>query len=137
MGINNMKILLTLIDYESDKILEIEPRFEYIQATYDLIRGCTVLDEDSFDVAYYDCKDNRWIYNDEKFTDFTVCASEQLCKKGEIKPMINVNMTRDDLIHDILVLVGRLYGEDPVTFAQETEEVMGRWKPLFEEKMRG
>lgn len=50
--------------------------------------------------------------------------------------MMNVNMTRDGLIHDILVLVGRLYGEDPSTFAPETVEVMERWRALFEEKLR-
>lgn len=71
-----MKVLLTFIDYESDKIIEVDPKFEYIQVTYDLIRGCTTLDEEALDIAYYDSRINRWIYKDEKFTDFTVCVSE-------------------------------------------------------------
>lgn len=37
------------------------------------------------------------------------------------------------LAKDVLVLVGRLYGEDPDTFSPETREVMDRWAPRFEE----
>jgi hypothetical protein len=39
--------------------------------------------------------------------------------------------------HDILTLVGRLYLEDPETFAPETREVMERWVPRFEESIEG
>ena len=37
---------------------------------------------------------------------------------------------------DLLTLVGRLYDEDPDTFAPETREVMERWRPAFEEMLR-
>ena len=40
-------------------------------------------------------------------------------------------MKKKQLIHDILVLVGRLYAEDPITMAPETAEVMLRWRPLY------
>lgn len=33
---------------------------------------------------------------------------------------------------DILVLVGRLYGEDPDTLAPETRKVMDQWVPEFQ-----
>ena len=36
-----------------------------------------------------------------------------------------------ELKSDILILVGRLYGEDDNTFAPETYEVMKRWRPVF------
>jgi len=32
---------------------------------------------------------------------------------------------------DLLILVGRLYGEDDSTFAPETYDVMQRWRPIF------
>ena len=40
-------------------------------------------------------------------------------------------MKKKQLIHDILVLVGRLYAEDPITMAPETAEVMLRWRPRY------
>lgn len=40
-------------------------------------------------------------------------------------------MKKKELIHDILVLVGRLYAEDPITMAPETAEVMLRWRPKY------
>lgn len=39
-----------------------------------------------------------------------------------------------ELESDVLVLVGRLYGESDNTFAPETYEVMKRWRPVFKEK---
>ena len=32
------------------------------------------------------------------------------------------------LLHDVMTLVMRLYGEDPSTFSPETAEVMDRWR---------
>jgi len=40
-------------------------------------------------------------------------------------------MKKKQLIHDIMVLVGRLYVENPITMAPETAEVMLRWRPLY------
>lgn len=45
-------------------------------------------------------------------------------------------MNTNELIQDILVLVGRLYDENPRTFAPETVEVMNRWRPRFEAIMK-
>ena len=40
----------------------------------------------------------------------------------------------DQIKRDLLVLYGRLYLEDPETFAPETAEVMERWEPVFKGK---
>ena len=40
-------------------------------------------------------------------------------------------MKKKDLERDILILVGRLYAEDPITLAPETAEVMLRWRPRY------
>ena len=40
----------------------------------------------------------------------------------------------DRIKRDLLVLYGRLYLEDPETFAPETAEVMARWEPVFNGK---
>ena len=45
----------------------------------------------------------------------------------------------DDMVEklkrDLLILYGRLYLEDPDTWAPETAEVMARWEPIFKERM--
>ena len=41
------------------------------------------------------------------------------------------------LERDIMVLVGRLKGEDPDTFAPETTEVMARWMGEFDKWLKG
>ena len=43
----------------------------------------------------------------------------------------------DSIKRDLLVLYGRLYLEDPDTFAPETAEVMERWEPIFKERKEG
>ena len=43
----------------------------------------------------------------------------------------------DRIKRDLLVLYGRLYLEDPDTWAPETAEVMARWEPIFKERMEG
>ena len=40
-----------------------------------------------------------------------------------------------ELEHDIMVLVGRLYGEDRDTFAPETIGVMDKWSDKFEKML--
>ena len=40
----------------------------------------------------------------------------------------------EELEKEILILVGRLYDEDPSTFSTETYEVMKKWKPIFAKK---
>ncbi|MCK4795655.1 MAG: hypothetical protein KAV87_68640 [Desulfobacteraceae bacterium] len=40
--------------------------------------------------------------------------------------------SQEELIHDVLVLVGRLYFENPDTFSPETLAVMERWKPRWD-----
>ena len=42
----------------------------------------------------------------------------------------------DRIKRDLLVLYGRLYLEDPETFAPETVEVMLRWEPVFTAEQR-
>ena len=42
-----------------------------------------------------------------------------------------------ELEGDIMVLVGRLYGEDEATFAPDTWAVMHKWRGKFEELLNG
>ena len=42
-----------------------------------------------------------------------------------------------ELEGDIMVLVGRLYGEDEATFAPDTWAVMHKWRGKFEELLKG
>ncbi len=42
-----------------------------------------------------------------------------------------------ELEGDIMVLVGRLYGEDEATFAPDTWAVMHKWRGKFEALLKG
>jgi hypothetical protein len=41
-----------------------------------------------------------------------------------------------ELRKDLLILVGRLYGVDPITFSPDTWAVMLKWKPVYSEMLR-
>jgi len=42
-----------------------------------------------------------------------------------------------ELEGDIMVLVGRLYGEDEATFAPDTWAIMHKWRSKFEALLKG
>ena len=46
-----------------------------------------------------------------------------------------MNLREKELTYDILVLVGRLYGENPDTFSPETAEVMRRWRTRYKQML--
>lgn len=66
-------------------------------------------------------------------TDHSVHIHEEKAKIEEtVKPFDPTFMGKEDLIKDILILVGRLYLEDYNTCSPETLEVLDRWKPILE-----